>query len=65
MALRDDDNEFLRQLAWVYPSAYVAELRQLAETMISEQQAAGGRQNIREIVWGIMAKLQAGAEALP
>lgn len=62
MALRDDDNEFLRQLAWVYPSAYVAELRQLAETMISEQQAAGGRQNIREIVWGIMAKLQAETE---
>lgn len=62
MALRDDDNEFLRQLAWVYPSEYVAELRQLAETIVSEQQAAGGRQNIREIVWGIMAKLQAETE---
>ncbi|WP_371376151.1 WD40 repeat domain-containing protein [Sporomusa aerivorans] len=62
MALRDDDNDFLRQLAWVYPSEYVAELKLLAEKVIREQQAAGERQNIREIVWGIMAKLQAEAE---
>ncbi len=60
MALHDDDNEFLRQLAWIYPSDYVAELRQLAETVVKEQLAAGRRQNIREIIWGIMTRIQAG-----
>ncbi|HWR44702.1 hypothetical protein [Sporomusa sp.] len=61
MALRDDDNEFLRQLAWVYPSDYVAELKPLAEAVIKEQLAAGERQNIRDIIWGIMDKIRSTA----
>ncbi|HWR06513.1 hypothetical protein [Sporomusa sp.] len=61
MALRDDDNEFLRQLAWIYPSDYVAELKQLAEAVVKEQLAAGERQNIRDIIWGIMDRIRAAA----
>lgn len=56
MALRDDDNEFLRQLAWIYPSDYIAEIKQLAEAVVTEQLAAGQRQNIRDIVRGIIDK---------
>ncbi|QDR83220.1 WD40 repeat domain-containing protein [Sporomusa termitida] len=62
MALGDDDKEFLRQLTWIYPSEYVAELKELAEAVITEQLAAGERQNIRDIIWGIMAKIRAEAE---
>lgn len=62
MALRDDDKEFLRQLAWIYPSEYVAELKELAEAVIAEQLAAGERQNIRDIIWRIMAKIRSEAD---
>ncbi len=61
MALRDDDKEFLRQLAWIYPSDYMAELQELAEAVIKEQLAAGERQNIRDIILSIMSKMQSGA----
>ncbi|SMC70836.1 WD40 repeat domain-containing protein [Sporomusa malonica] len=61
MALRDDDKDFLRQLAWIYPSDYMAELKELVEAVVKEQLAAGERQNIRDIVWGIMNKSRSGA----
>jgi|GEM_PF-2446528 len=62
MALRDDDNEFLRQLAWIYPSDYIAEVKQLAEAVVKEQLAAGQRQDIRDIVRGIMDKIRSENE---
>lgn len=62
MALQDEDKEYLWQLSWIYPSDYMAELESLAEAVIAEQLASGVRQNIREIVWGIMTKIQSGQE---
>ncbi|MDF2568822.1 MAG: domain, G-beta repeat [Sporomusa sp.] len=61
MALLDDDKDFLRQLAWIYPSDYMEELKELVEAVIKEQLATGERQNIRDIVWGIMDKIRAEA----
>lgn len=58
MALQDEDKEYLWQLSWIYPGGYITELESLAEAVIKEQLAGGERQNIREIVWGIMAKIQ-------
>lgn len=63
MALQDEDKEYLWQLSWIYPSDYMAEVKSLAEAVIKEQLASSGeRQNIREIVWGIMTKIQSGQE---
>lgn len=62
MVLGDEDKEFLRQLAWLYPADFMAEIVQLADALAAEQLAAGERQNIREIVAAIMAKLQLEAE---
>ncbi|WP_425059577.1 WD40 repeat domain-containing protein [Sporomusa carbonis] len=64
MALGDEDHEYLRQLAWIYPSDYVAELRRLAEAVVKEQLSRGERQNIREIVWGIMDKIRAETDGV-
>lgn len=62
MGLGNEDKEFLRQLAWVYPSDFVAEITQLAEALVTKQLAAGERQHIREIVSTIMARFQVEAE---
>lgn len=62
MGLGAEDKEFLRQLAWVYPADFMAEIVQMAEALIAEQTAVGERQNIRDIVGIIMTRFQQQAD---
>ena len=62
MGLGAEDKEFLWQMDQIYPADYMNKLRQLAEALVKEQLAIGERQNIREIVATIMARLQLEAE---
>lgn len=64
MGLGAEDKDFLRQLEWIYPADFMAEVRQLVEAVVNEQLAVGERQTIREIVATVMARLQLGAEGV-
>ena len=50
MGLRDDDKEYLKQLAWIYPNDFIAEVGRLAEKVIAEDLARGERRHIRDII---------------
>ena len=62
LGLGAEDKDFLQQMEWIYPADYMKKIRQLAAALVEEQLAIGERQNIREIVGTIMARLQLEAE---
>lgn len=60
MALKDEDIDYFRHLAWIYPFDYVAELQEQAEQIAARQLEQGKRPDMREIVESIMGQQQAG-----
>ncbi|HWR39293.1 MAG TPA: hypothetical protein VN611_07315 [Patescibacteria group bacterium] len=58
MGLKDDDKEYLKQLAWIYPADFIAEVGRMAEQVIIDQLSKGERQHIRDIIRDMFARSQ-------
>ena len=58
MALKDEDIDYFRHLAWIYPFDYVAELQQQAEQIAARQVEQGKRPDMQSIVEAIMEERQ-------
>ncbi|MDR1701637.1 MAG: hypothetical protein LBR56_02545 [Sporomusaceae bacterium] len=57
MPFQDGDTEYLRQLAHIYPSEQIKEIKEMAAAVLKEQLLKGERQNIRELLYEIIEKI--------